>query len=56
MTAGISESDGAIVLLHDGDRTPPGNFRAATVGASERVLPDLAGQGLRCVTLSELLS
>ena len=49
-------SDGAIVLLHDGDRTRPGDRRAATAGAMERVLPELAGQGLRFVTLSELLS
>lgn len=49
-------TDGAIVLLHDGDGTEPGDRRAATVRALERVLPLLAQRGLRCVTVSELLS
>lgn len=49
-------TDGAIVLLHDGDRTAPGDHRAATARALERVLPVLADRGLRCVTVSELLA
>ena len=48
-------SDGDIVLLHDGDRTEPGDRRAATARAVASVLPWLAGRGLRCVTVSELL-
>lgn len=49
-------TEGAIVLLHDGDRITPGDRRAATAQAVERVLPFLAERGLRCVTVSELLS
>ena len=37
-------------------RARPGDRRAANAPAVEQVLPDLAGRGLRCVTLSELLS
>ncbi len=48
--------DGAIVLLHDGDRTAPGDRRFATAQALDRVLPVLADRGLRCVTVSELLA
>jgi peptidoglycan/xylan/chitin deacetylase (PgdA/CDA1 family) len=42
---------GAIVDLHDGRRPQP-----ATVVAVERMLPALAGRGLRPVTVSELLA
>ncbi len=49
-------TDGAIVLLHDGDRTTPGDHRAATARAVEHALPWLAERGMRCVTLSELLA
>lgn len=51
-----SATDGAIVLLHDGDRTNPGDRRGATARALEGALPYLAERGLRCVTVSELLS
>lgn len=49
-------SDGAIVLLHDGDTITPGNRRAATAAALDRALPVLAQRGLRFVTISELLA
>ena len=49
-------ADGAIVLLHDGDRTTPGDRRSGTARAVERALPFLAERGLRSVTISELLS
>jgi peptidoglycan/xylan/chitin deacetylase (PgdA/CDA1 family) len=45
---------GIIVLLHDGDKTTPGDRRLATVRALDRVLPALRDRGLRCVTVSEL--
>lgn len=49
-------TEAAILLLHDGDRTRPGDRRSAPARAVERVLPSQSRQGLRCVTLSELLS
>ncbi len=49
-------ADGAVVLLHDGDGTAPGDRRAGTARAVDRVLPFLADRGLRCVTVSELFA
>ncbi|MBI5368498.1 MAG: polysaccharide deacetylase family protein [Planctomycetes bacterium] len=47
---------GAILLLHDGDRTTSGGDRGQTVSAVRRVLPVLHERGLAAVTVPELLA
>lgn len=45
---------GAIVLLHDGDTTTPGDRRQATARATGMILESLAARGIAPVTVSEL--
>ena len=47
--------DGSIIVLHDGDRGRRAN-RAAIPGAVRRIVRRLHAQGLRCVTIHEMLA
>jgi peptidoglycan/xylan/chitin deacetylase (PgdA/CDA1 family) len=48
--------DGDVILLHDGTHTEPAGDRAASVGASEKILERLTAQGYRFVTIPELMA
>jgi peptidoglycan-N-acetylglucosamine deacetylase len=48
--------DGDVILLHDGMHTEPAGDRAASVGATEKILGRLTAQGYRFVTVPELMA
>jgi peptidoglycan/xylan/chitin deacetylase (PgdA/CDA1 family) len=48
--------DGDVILLHDGVHTEPAGDRAASVGATEKILGRLTAQGYRFVTVPELMA
>jgi peptidoglycan/xylan/chitin deacetylase (PgdA/CDA1 family) len=48
--------DGDVILLHDGVHTEPAGDRAASVGATEKILERLTAQGYRFVTVPELIA
>jgi peptidoglycan-N-acetylglucosamine deacetylase len=48
--------DGDVILLHDGTHTEPAGDRAASVGATEKILERLTAQGYRFVTVPELMA
>jgi peptidoglycan/xylan/chitin deacetylase (PgdA/CDA1 family) len=48
--------DGDVILLHDGVHTEPAGDRAASVGATEKILGRLTAQGYRFVTVPELMT
>lgn len=50
-----SASDGAIVLLHDGDSPAGQASRAQTVAATELIIEELRKQGYTLVTVNEIL-
>jgi peptidoglycan/xylan/chitin deacetylase (PgdA/CDA1 family) len=49
-------TDGDVILLHDGMHTEPAGDRAASVGATEKILERLTAEGYRFVTVPELIS
>jgi peptidoglycan/xylan/chitin deacetylase (PgdA/CDA1 family) len=48
--------DGDVILLHDGVHTEPAGDRAASVGATEKILERLTAQGYRFVTVPDLMA
>ena len=48
--------DGDVILLHDGVHTEPAGDRAASVGATEKILERLSADGYRFVTVPELIA
>ena len=48
--------DGDVILLHDGVHTEPAGDRAASVGATEKILERLTAEGYRFVTVPELMA
>ena len=48
--------DGDVILLHDGTHTEPAGDRAASVGATEKILERLTAQGYHFVTIPELMA
>jgi peptidoglycan/xylan/chitin deacetylase (PgdA/CDA1 family) len=48
--------DGDVILLHDGVHTEPAGDRAASVGATEKILERLSADGYRFVTVPELVA
>jgi peptidoglycan-N-acetylglucosamine deacetylase len=48
--------DGDVILLHDGVHTEPAGDRAASVGATEKILERLTAVGYRFVTVPELMA
>jgi peptidoglycan-N-acetylglucosamine deacetylase len=51
---GSKAKDGDVILLHDGVHTEPAGDRAASVGATEKILERLSAEGYRFVTVPEL--
>jgi peptidoglycan-N-acetylglucosamine deacetylase len=48
--------DGDVILLHDGSHSEPAGDRAASVGATEKILERLTAQGYRFVTIPDLMA
>jgi peptidoglycan/xylan/chitin deacetylase (PgdA/CDA1 family) len=48
--------DGDVILLHDGMHTEPAGDRAASVGATEKILERLTAEGYRFVTVPQLMA
>jgi peptidoglycan-N-acetylglucosamine deacetylase len=48
--------DGDVILLHDGTHTEPAGDRAASLGATEKILERFTAQGYRFVTVPELMA
>jgi peptidoglycan-N-acetylglucosamine deacetylase len=48
--------DGDVILLHDGVHTEPAGDRAASVGATDKILERLTAEGYRFVTVPELMA
>jgi peptidoglycan-N-acetylglucosamine deacetylase len=48
--------DGDVILLHDGVHTEPAGDRAASVGATEKILERLTAEGYRFVAVPELMA